>query len=382
MQIDFLNPRSIICLIAILQGLVFSVLLAVRFRRTGQRADLCLAALLFTLCMSLVTPMIGFANVYDLNQWLTYFPFAIAYSYGVLVWLYTVFLTDSERRFARREFVLLIPAAIYLAVRFFLFAHSVEWKNWFDTNYGQLFSTAVYITELVWNLTFLTLAIRHYRRYRVWLDENYSDTERIKFDWLRIFLYVSAAVLITGAVFDFIDSFVTNLSYIQYFYFQLGLALLTYCLAVAGYLRTETIAVTFSEPVAERRTPVAASDAERLKSRLEDFIERDRPYLDPQLTLNDLARGLGVNPSALSFTINNGFGVNFNDFVNRFRVEEVKRRLADSGGETLIEIAFESGFNSKATFNRAFKKFTGASPTDYVSAANREDSNPPNRVNS
>lgn len=368
MQIDFLNPRSIICLIAILQGLVFSILLIVRFRRTGQRADLCLAALLFTLCLSLVTPMIGFANVYDLNQWLTYFPFAIAYSYGVLVWFYTIFLTDSGRRFARRDLVYFVPAAIYLAGRFFLFAHGLEWKEWFSDNYERSFSTVVYVTELVWNLTFLTFAIRHYRHYRVWLDENYSDTERIKFDWLRVFLYVSAAVIVTGAVFDFIDSFVASLSYIQYFYFQIGLALLTYCLAVAGYLRTETIEVTFSEPAIERRTPLAEADSERLKARLSEYVERERPYLDPQLTLNDLARGLGVNPSALSYTINSGFGVNFNDFINRFRVDEVKRRLADPGGETLLEIALMSGFNSKATFNRAFRKFTGTSPTDFVSS--------------
>lgn len=382
MQIDFLNPRSIVCLIAIIQGLVFSVLLAVRYRRTGQRADLCLAALLITLCLSLVTPMIGFANVYDLNQWLTYFPFAIAYSYGVLVWFYTIFLTDSERRFTRRDLVFLVPAAIYLAVRFFLFAHSLDWKDWFDKNYGQAFSTIVYVTEFVWNLAFLTLAMRHYRRYRVWLDQNYSDTERIKFDWLRAFLYVSAAVLIIGAAFDFIDSFVTSLSYIQYFYFQVGLALLTYCLAVAGYLRTETITVAFSETVSERRIPLADPDAERLRARLAEFVELERPYLDPQLTLTDLARGLGVNPSALSFAINNGFGVNFNDFVNRFRVEEVKRRLGETGGATVLEIAFDSGFNSKATFNRAFKKFTGVSPTDFVSATVRGDSNPANRVKS
>lgn len=382
MQIDFLNPRSMICLIAILQGLVFSVLLAFRFRRTGQRADLCLAGLLITLCLSLVTPMIGFANVYDLNQWLTYFPFAIAYSYGVLVWWYTIFLTDSERRFKRSDLLFFVPAAIYLAARFFMFAHDLDWKDRFDKNYGQAFSTTVYVTELIWNLAFLTLAIRHYRHYRVWLDQNYSDTERIKFDWLRVFLYVSTAVLITGAAFDFIDSFITNLSYIQYFYFQLGLALLTYCLAVAGYLRTETIALTFSEATPGRRAPLAADDAKRLRARLEEYFEQERPYLDPQLTLNDLARGIGVNASALSFTINNGFGVNFNDFVNRFRVEEVKRRLAESCGETLLEIALMSGFNSKATFNRAFKKFTGVSPTDFVSAADRDGANPSNRFNS
>jgi AraC-like DNA-binding protein len=67
----------------------------------------------------------------------------------------------------------------------------------------------------------------------------------------------------------------------------------------------------------------------------------------------------------LSFAINNGFGKNFNDFINELRIEEVKSRMERSGDAGLLAIAFESGFNSKATFNRAFKKFTGLTPREY-----------------
>ncbi|MEZ5428243.1 MAG: AraC family transcriptional regulator [Pyrinomonadaceae bacterium] len=369
MQIDFFNPRSVICLIAILQGAIFAGLLLWRFIRKGQKADFWLALLLVVLCLGLITPLIGFANVYDLNQWLTYFPFWIAYSNGVLVWLYTLHLTDSKRRFRAKDLFLFIPSTAYLAFRFFLFAHDLEWKEWFSRNYESFFGGFIFVTQLIWNLVFLFLAIRHYRRYRAWLDQNFSDTEKIKFDWLSNFLHLFTSVLLVGGIFDFTDSFLFKLSYIQYFYFELILALLTYYLAIAGYLRSRTIELSFSpekESEAEdRKTLISERELEKLKARLKKLMEEEKPHLDPNLTLADLSRRLGVNSVVLSYTINSGFDQNFNDFVNGFRVAEVVEKLETSDDSTLLALAFECGFNSKSTFNRAFKKITGRSPREF-----------------
>ncbi len=369
MEIDFFNFRSILVFICILQGLIFAGLLTIRGVRQRSRADLWLAVLIVLLCSSLITPLIGFANVYDNNQWLTYFPFSIAYSYGLCVWFYTVNLTDSRHRLTRRDLLLFVPTTVYLAYRLFLFGHSVEWKSWFDDNYGDAFGAAIFVTEAVWNLTFLYLAIRHYRKYRVWLDANFSDTEKIKFDWLRNFLYLFTSVVVLGALFDFANSFVVRLSYIQYFYFEIVLALGTYYLAVAGYLRSRTIELTFAEEpdAADEPRRQLLSDAEmaRLRSRLLAVMSDERPYLDPSLTLTDLTRAVGVNSTVLSHLINKGFEKNFNDFINEYRINEVKSRLRATDDETMLAIALESGFNSKATFNRAFKKFTGRTPREY-----------------
>lgn len=370
MQIDFFNPRSIICFIAILQGLIFAILLVNRGFQRKSKADFWLALLLFLLCSALITPFIGFANVYDLNQWLTYFPFSIAYSYGVCVWFYTLNLTDSERKFRAKDLLFFFPTFIYLAIRFFLFAQTLEWKDQFDENYGKIWNAFVFVTEFIWNIAFLYFSIKHYKKYRNWLDENYSDTEKIKFDWLRNFLYIFTAVLILGAFFDFTNSFLFKLSYIQFFYFELVLAFVTYYLAVAGYLRSQTIEVNFTEEKSEeietpRKTLLAENELEKLKNKINDLMETDKVYLAPDLTLSDLSRKLGVNSTVLSFAINNGFGKNFNDFVNEFRIAEVKEKLKNADDSTLLNIAFDSGFNSKATFNRAFKKFTGVSPKEF-----------------
>jgi AraC-like DNA-binding protein len=384
LELDFFNPRSLAVFICILKGAVFAALLLIRYSKLKKSSDFWLAALLLLLCSSLITPFIGFANVYDRNQWLTYFPFAILYASGVCIWFYVQTLTNAERKFSRRDLLLFVPTLIYLIFRFVIFAQSLEFKNRFDENYYQPFvKPFVTVTEFAWNFAFLYFSIRHYRKYRRWLDENYSDTEKIKFDWLRNFLYVFTFVFVLGSIFDFTDSFVFDLSYIQYFYFELILAFVIYYLAVAGYLRSQPIEINFTEAESEkieaateeRKSLLPEIELENLKTKLLVLMNTEKPFLDPQLTLANLARRLGVNTTVLSYVINNGFEKNFNDFVNEFRIAEVKNKLASGAAETenLLGIALDSGFNSKATFNRAFKKFTGVAPKEFSADAKIEE---------
>jgi AraC-like DNA-binding protein len=97
------------------------------------------------------------------------------------------------------------------------------------------------------------------------------------------------------------------------------------------------------------------------------YMERYKPYTNPKLTLVDLAHKLKIPPHALSRIINVGFGKNFFDFINSYRIEEFKRRVEDIQykNHTLLSIAFDVGFNSKTAFNRSFKKITNQTPSNY-----------------
>jgi len=103
------------------------------------------------------------------------------------------------------------------------------------------------------------------------------------------------------------------------------------------------------------------------KEKLEIAMLQEKLYRNPELTLSELAAHLGTNPSFLSKIINRIFEKNFNDFVNQYRVMEVKAQLSNPefAHLTIMSLAYDAGFNSKATFNRAFKKFTGDSPKTY-----------------
>jgi AraC-like DNA-binding protein len=100
---------------------------------------------------------------------------------------------------------------------------------------------------------------------------------------------------------------------------------------------------------------------------LTKMMIQENPYLNPELTLNDLAEQLQVKPHQLSQIINENAGTNFSDFINGYRVEKVKALMLEPRFQnlTLLAIAFEAGFNNKNSFNVAFKKHTGVTPTAY-----------------
>ena len=98
------------------------------------------------------------------------------------------------------------------------------------------------------------------------------------------------------------------------------------------------------------------------------LMENEKVYLNPELNLSDLAKMAHMSRGQLSEIINTAFEKNFNDFVNGYRVEAFKMMLQEDKHKqlSLLGIAQECGFNSKATFNRVFKKLTNLSPTEYL----------------
>jgi AraC-like DNA-binding protein len=113
------------------------------------------------------------------------------------------------------------------------------------------------------------------------------------------------------------------------------------------------------------------SRIELFKYELVTFMEREKPYLDPELSLPKLAEHMNVSVHFLSQAINTSLNENFFQFINRYRIEESKKLLAcDSKAHyTIVQIAYDAGFNSKTTFNTTFKKLTGISPSEFQKQA-------------
>jgi AraC-like DNA-binding protein len=107
--------------------------------------------------------------------------------------------------------------------------------------------------------------------------------------------------------------------------------------------------------------------SEEIKTQLLALFRTEKPYLDPQVSLADLSEKLGASTKHLSQVINQSFDKSFFDFINSYRVREVQKILKNSRDDklTVLEAMFEAGFNSKSSFNTAFKKETGHTPTEF-----------------
>ncbi len=120
----------------------------------------------------------------------------------------------------------------------------------------------------------------------------------------------------------------------------------------------------------QKQTSASVLDDEKAKSfvkKLNDFINSEKPYLNPFLTLRLLADQIEIHPNQLSWLLNEYIGKNFNEFINHQRIEYFKKIAVDPSYNhiSLIGLAFESGFNSKTVFNTAFKKEVGLTPGEY-----------------
>jgi len=136
-------------------------------------------------------------------------------------------------------------------------------------------------------------------------------------------------------------------------------------LAVGGIRQANLSEVNFEE---EATPKIHIQVDDQILGRIKMGMDNQKLYLNPTLTLSEFAKELKLNPKMVSQQINSGLGKSFNDFVNQYRVEEVKLRLNSLDLErlTILGIAYESGFNSKTTFNRIFKDFTGVAPRDFL----------------
>jgi AraC-like DNA-binding protein len=117
-----------------------------------------------------------------------------------------------------------------------------------------------------------------------------------------------------------------------------------------------------------KTSPLSESDLYEYSKKLNDIINEKKLYLDSDINLSNLARYLDISTHTLSQVINQYYKTNFYDFINKFRIKEVKSQLLKEENKnlTIIAIAFEAGFNSKSSFNKIFKKYVGKSPTRFM----------------
>ncbi len=116
-----------------------------------------------------------------------------------------------------------------------------------------------------------------------------------------------------------------------------------------------------------KTSALSAKKIEETLPKLKNLMEGEKRFLVPDLTLRDLSQELRIHPNHLSRIINERFGMSYNDYINKYRIEEVEKRLLDpkNRDRTVLEIMYDTGFFSKSVFNTAFKKYAGMTPSEF-----------------
>lgn len=333
----------------------------------GRTAARTLAALLVVL-VGVFTPwLIGFAGFYDKWRWLTFLPVANSLFVAPLLYLYAHALTRG--RWPERGWRHLIPGALQFLWQTGGFVLPLTLKDrWADLSTPT--SGPVFTLLLVGGFIGYGVATAHLMAgYRAALAEARSDDARFAALWLRRAL-ISAAVL-TGlwtvyAVWDAINP----LGYRGLMGLYIGVAGIAIYLAVEGWRQTRVPYPTLSDLTPPPRPTVKRDWAAQGRV----WAERTRAegwHARPDLTLAQLAARLGVNTGYLSRAINEGLGVNFSTFINGLRCETVAERLKVGAEASILTLALEAGFSSKASFNRAFRQRFGVTPQQMRDEARR-----------
>ena len=311
---------------------------------------------------------------------------------GPLLYLYVKITISGESRFQIKYLLHLLPL-------FFVFIAFSDYLNNFihNTNFGTYMSepgriipkTGLYVFQLV-SPFYYVWAIIILSKYRKSILDFFSTKKDVDKKWLFYLTNGFAAYLIVGVIGLFMmQIFNFSLPFNIYSYSSLILVIYIFGLGYIGLTRNivlhgykdfvvhKGISIPHKDYISNRtryeKSTMTNSEASVLISELNELMNNKKLYLDCQLNLKTLAEALNTNTHRLSQSLNEYQGENFFDFVNRYRIEEVKKRMADPESEKfkIIAIAYDCGFNSRSGFYNSFRKFTGQTPTDYMSSVSQ-----------
>lgn len=358
-------------------GYFFSLLLwlvlLLRGFREQRLSDKMLAWVMFLLAMEMQDYTFGFAGINVLWDELGGFPRSISLLFGPTVYFYFRSQVNRKFRFDLVHLWHLLPYALYFGYHVYFFVQGPEAVEQQQASDFDILAGYVYELVLLGSYAYyFGKCLRIYSAYRSWSLDQYSDTEIISFRWFRNFVYAMIFWIVCRQIMWALDAWI-ELTFYQDWWWNLALVAVAIYIGLTGLAQRQTAAAPFDmeveTPAIAAGSATAEIDVEKhaLVQRLVAIMERERLYLQPSLSLRELAKHLKTNTSILSATINQVFQQNFNDYINGLRIEAFIQayQKPENQGLTMLAIALDAGFNSKATFNRAFKKRKGCTPKAY-----------------
>ncbi len=355
MSIQF-NLIQLIVGSAVINGLIYSLL--VLFKKENRVANYFLCLLLISLSLTF-TPYIIEGKYFNKFLWLSWVPLSLAYWIGPSLYFYIQHLTKPHYQFKQKQLWHFVPIVLNY---FHSIYHALsDGSNPFP--YFHVFAEFLEICALISVFIYCWLSYKELSSYNQSILDQLSNIEHVHLKWLRNFIKILAILFFVVSIYFLLTNQIVNKTYPESIKLYRNGTLLLYALAmywltIGGYRQSQTI----NTPINLQPVPKSVKS-----DKLIAIMKEQQLYLDPELSLNSLSRSTGFSEREISTILNQDLQKNFYQFVNEFRVEDVKVKLIDPANQHLkiVSLAYESGFNSKATFNRIFKNQVGKSPQEF-----------------
>ena len=388
-----LNLYTSVLLLGAAHG-VFLALALVNTRRGNVVAHRLLALLTLTFAADLGVDFLLRSRYLLIMPKLVYIEIVTSFIYGPLTYLYVKALTSRSRfQFTHATWAHFIPfvVGILLLIPFMLQDNSLVVAQIYedaDIDHMGLWILAallVIFAPIPQIGIYLVLSVRQLVRHSRIIRNQFSSIERINLAWLRNLLLALLTLYIVYALIALVSPFADGGVYeealslmmvvVIYAMGYMGMRqprIFSYSPATSEDATEPEVAVTELPQAAPKKYRKSALDADMsqaLHAELKRHMDQERPFLESNLTLTDLAGQLGISPNYLSQVINEQSGCNFFDFVNAYRVETAKSLLVSARQTSILDIAMDAGFNSKSAFYTAFKQHTSMTPSQFRKAA-------------
>ncbi|MGB3464759.1 MAG: helix-turn-helix domain-containing protein [Cyclobacteriaceae bacterium] len=379
------NQKSSVLLIFFFNAILFSCMLLKNGIMENKKHSKWLAAFVFLGSLYICPFMLGYAGWYSIKsyrEFLFFVPFQQLFLIGPVFFFYVKALLNSQMKITSRDLIHFVPAIVYFLYSLIVFIGDQlildEFYFYADGRDKDL-DFWYQMAGLISMLFYLFISLMHYLDYRKLSVQEVSFADEIAFRWIKHFTIAFGLILVLRVLF-----FVLNPEWGEFgskYWYYLCFSILLLYISVTGYVNTVKTMVKLNVNLSDDAQLLENNKISRIKNEPEDAIalniwkdkitrlfQAEEIYKNPDLTLTDLADILKANRNIISRAINQEFEMNFNDFVNKKRIESVIEKLknGEHTKNTLVAIAFDCGFNSKTTFNRAFKKHTGTAPKQFI----------------
>ncbi|RYF54633.1 MAG: AraC family transcriptional regulator [Cytophagaceae bacterium] len=363
---------DLLILLGSLQGTILAILLW-RNRHGTPLANRLLATLMGILaaaCFSIGVPLNRWTNLM-----LDLVPLIIIMPVGPILYFYTQTLLNPDFRLGRQQQLQFLPALLDIGKQGIIWVYLIalatgltnyEDRGWW-TDLKNGYATLIDIPGWLSLTVYLGLTHRLMSRHK---QVNPSTQSKYHLNWLYSLVSVWIGFQLLWLLFLIPYQLPTFrnalLDQVGYYPLYIPLAGLIYWIGLRGYLHT-----LHSVESKERKGPTTIWPAHLVQTTIEQLhqaMQNDQLYLDAELSVERVGRHLGLAPKLISAVLNQHLGKSFNTFINEYRVAAVKTRLLDPACQmsTIVGVAYDCGFNSQATFQRAFRGVTGLSPKQYL----------------